>query len=291
MSEFSRWLTRKYPEYLLEQEAPPMQQPPPAQSTAEILRQRLQKRAAGAAGQGGAPAQQNQDAKAAAERIQQRLLQRQGAGTGVNPMQPKPDDNQNVESSAVISDEHLLQFCQNGYNFGPIYEKVKNNKPDVIKKVFDRLFELKRDKVDNLSGDPLNSLLGVQLKSGIDLIGKKQAMYILRKPLIEEWTKVQLAKFYNIDYKIKNYVGTSFRDIRNAYADDPNKMKTEFIEKIKAEKGLDELNTNDLFQLAIIEKEHNIGIITSDIAKQLMNDKRAKIDMQLMNFLQAISMR
>ena len=79
MSEFSRWLTRKYPEYFWEQEAPPMQQPPPAQSTAEILRQRLQKRAAG---QGGAPMQQNQDAKAAAERIQQRLLQRQGAGAG-----------------------------------------------------------------------------------------------------------------------------------------------------------------------------------------------------------------
>ena len=77
MSKFSRWLTRKYPEYLLEQESPPMQQPPPAQSSAEILlRQRLQKRAAG---QGGAPTQQNQDAKAAAERIQQRLQQRQGA--------------------------------------------------------------------------------------------------------------------------------------------------------------------------------------------------------------------
>ena len=291
MSEFSRWLTRKYPEYLLEQEAPPMQQNPPAQSAAEILKQRLQKRAAGAAGQGGAPAQQNQDAKAAAERIQQRLQQRQGAGAGVNPMQPKPDDNQNVESSAVISDEHLLQFCQNGYNFEPIYEKVKNNKPDVIKKVFDRLFELKRTKVDNLTEEPLNNLLLVQLKSGIDLIGKKQAMYILRRPFIQEWTKVKLAKFYNIDYKIKNYVNTSFRDIRNAYADDPNKMKTEFIEKIKAEEGLDKLNTNDLYDLARIEKEHNIGIITSDIAKQLMNDKRAKIDKQLMNSLQAISMR
>ena len=77
MSEFSRWLTRKYPEYFWEQEAPPMQQPPPAQSAPEILRQRLQKRAAG---QGNAPAQQNQDAKAAAERVQQRLQQRQGAG-------------------------------------------------------------------------------------------------------------------------------------------------------------------------------------------------------------------
>ena len=76
MSEFSRWLTRKYPEYFWEQEASPMQQNPPAQSAAEILRQRLQKRAAG---QGNAPTQQNQDAKAAAERIQQRLQQRQGA--------------------------------------------------------------------------------------------------------------------------------------------------------------------------------------------------------------------
>ena len=77
MSEFSNWLGKKYPEYFWEQEAPPMQQNPPAQSSSEILlRQRLQKRAAG---QGGAPMQQNQDAKAAAERIQQRLQQRQGA--------------------------------------------------------------------------------------------------------------------------------------------------------------------------------------------------------------------
>jgi hypothetical protein len=56
-----------------------MQQNPPAQSAAEILRQRLQKRAAG--GQGGAPMQQNQDnAQAAAERLKQRMQQRQGAG-------------------------------------------------------------------------------------------------------------------------------------------------------------------------------------------------------------------
>jgi len=77
MSEFSRWLTRKYPEYLLEQDAP-MQQNAPAQSAAEILRQRQQKRAAG--GQGGAPMQQNQDAQAAAERLKQRMQQRQNAG-------------------------------------------------------------------------------------------------------------------------------------------------------------------------------------------------------------------
>ena len=76
MSEFSRWLTRKYPEYLLEQDAP-MQQNAPAQSAAEILRQRLQKKAAG---QGGAPMQQNQDAQAAAERLKQRMQQRQNAG-------------------------------------------------------------------------------------------------------------------------------------------------------------------------------------------------------------------
>jgi hypothetical protein len=290
MSEFSRWLTRKYPEYLLEQDAP-MQQNPPAQSAAEILRQRLQKRAAGAGGQGGAPAQQNQDAQAAAERLKQRMQQRQNAGTGANPTQPKPADNQNVESSAVISDESLLQYCQNGYNFELIYEKVKNNKPDVIKKVFDRLFELKRNKVEYLSDDALGELLAVQLKSGIDLIGKKQAMYILRLPLKQEWTKVQLAKFYNIDYKIKNYTGTSFRDIRNFYADDPNKIKTEFIEKIKAGGGLDKLSTDELYQLTWMEKEYNIGIITSDIAKQLMNDNRAKVDVNLMNNLKAISMR
>ena len=77
MSEFSRWLARKYPEYLLEQDAP-MQQNAPAQSAAEILRQRQQKRAGG---QGGAPMQQNQDnAQAAAERLKQRMQQRQGAG-------------------------------------------------------------------------------------------------------------------------------------------------------------------------------------------------------------------
>jgi hypothetical protein len=82
MSEFSRWLTRKYPEYLLEQDAP-MQQNAPAQSAAEILRQRLQKRAAE---QGNVPTQQNQDAaQAAAERLKQRMQQRQGAGgTGAN---------------------------------------------------------------------------------------------------------------------------------------------------------------------------------------------------------------
>jgi len=85
MSEFSRWLTRKYPEYLLEQDVP-MQQNAPAQSAAEILRQRLQKRAGG---QGGAPMQQNQDAQAAAERLKQRMQQRQnaggtGTGTGAN---------------------------------------------------------------------------------------------------------------------------------------------------------------------------------------------------------------
>jgi hypothetical protein len=70
-------LARKYPEYLLEQDTP-MQQNAPAQSAAEILRQRLQKRAAG---QGSAPAQQNQDAaQAATERLKQRMQQRQGAG-------------------------------------------------------------------------------------------------------------------------------------------------------------------------------------------------------------------
>ena len=76
MSEFSRWLTRKYPEYLLEQDTP-MQQNAPAQSAAEILRQRQQKRAAE---QGNVPTQQNQDAKAAAERLKQRMQQRQNAG-------------------------------------------------------------------------------------------------------------------------------------------------------------------------------------------------------------------
>ena len=58
-------------------QAPPMQQNPPAQSAAEILRQRQQKRAAG---QGGASTQQNQDAQAAAERLKQRMQQRQNAG-------------------------------------------------------------------------------------------------------------------------------------------------------------------------------------------------------------------
>jgi len=65
----------------LEQDTPPMQQNAPAQSAAEILRQRQQKRAAG--GQGGAPMQQNQDnAQAAAERLKQRMQQRQNAGAG-----------------------------------------------------------------------------------------------------------------------------------------------------------------------------------------------------------------
>jgi hypothetical protein len=84
MSDFSNWLARKYPEYLFEQDAP-IQQNAPAQSAAEILRQRLQKRAGG---QGGDPTQQNQSAQAA-ERIQQRLQQRQTGGGG-QPMQPKP---------------------------------------------------------------------------------------------------------------------------------------------------------------------------------------------------------
>ena len=43
MSEFSRWLAKKYPEYLLEQEDTLMQQTPPAQTPAEKLRQRLEK--------------------------------------------------------------------------------------------------------------------------------------------------------------------------------------------------------------------------------------------------------
>jgi hypothetical protein len=86
MSDFSNWLARKYPEYLFEQDAP-IQQNAPAQSAAEILRQRLQKRAGG---QVGAPMQQNQDnAQAAADRLQQRLQQKQGGGGG-QPMQPKP---------------------------------------------------------------------------------------------------------------------------------------------------------------------------------------------------------
>ena len=62
-------------------QAPPMQQNPPAQSAPEILRQRLQKRAAG---QGGTPTQQTQDAKAAAEirdeKEQDELAQAYGKG-------------------------------------------------------------------------------------------------------------------------------------------------------------------------------------------------------------------
>ena len=73
MSDFSNWLARKYPEYLLEQDDAPMQQNPPAQSASEILRQRLQRRS-GAGGQGGNPTQQNQSAQAA-ERIQPNKLQ------------------------------------------------------------------------------------------------------------------------------------------------------------------------------------------------------------------------
>lgn len=68
MSEFSNWLARKYPEYLLEQDDAPMQQNPPAQSASEILRQRLQRRS-GAGGQGGNPTQQNQSAQAAGQNL------------------------------------------------------------------------------------------------------------------------------------------------------------------------------------------------------------------------------
>jgi len=67
-------------------QAPPMQQNAPAQSAAEILRQRLQKKTAG---QGSTPMQQNQDAKAAAERLQQRMQQRQGGGS--TPTQNQSD--------------------------------------------------------------------------------------------------------------------------------------------------------------------------------------------------------
>lgn len=70
-------------------QAPPMQQNPPAQSAAEILKQRLQKKTAG---QGSTPTQQTQDAKAAAERLQQKLQQRQSGGS-------TPTQNQNLNQS------------------------------------------------------------------------------------------------------------------------------------------------------------------------------------------------
>ena len=104
MSEFSRWLTRKYPEYLLEQDAP-MQQNAPAQSAAEILRQRLQKKAAG--GQGGTPMQQNQDAaQAAAERLKQRMQQRQNAGTGAAAAGAGANPNASNEVKTGFNEEY-----------------------------------------------------------------------------------------------------------------------------------------------------------------------------------------
>jgi hypothetical protein len=101
MSEFSRWLTKKYPEYLLEQDTP-MQQNPPAQSAAEILRQRLQKKAAG---QGGTSTQQNQDAaQAAAERLKQRMQQRQGAGgTGTGGSVKDFMNDKNLDSNKALT--------------------------------------------------------------------------------------------------------------------------------------------------------------------------------------------
>ena len=152
MSKFSRWLTRKYPEYLLEQEAPPMQQNPPAQSAAEILKQRLQKRAAG---QGNAPAQQNQDAKAAAERIQQRLQQRQGAagagagGTGGSVKDFMNDKNLDSRKALTILNtpnleltdqeaDHLLKaadiYSLSLCDIASEYENVPNFNKTAIKK-------------------------------------------------------------------------------------------------------------------------------------------------------------
>jgi hypothetical protein len=111
MSEFSRWLTRKYPEYLLEQDVP-MQQNAPAQSAVEILRQRLQKRAA--AGQGGASTQQNQDAKAAAERLQQRMQQRQGGGS--TPTQNQSDSSAGPALAFKLQTRVGLQIELDGEN-------------------------------------------------------------------------------------------------------------------------------------------------------------------------------
>ena len=114
MSEFSRWLTRKYPEYFWEQEAPPMQQNPPAQSAAEILRQRLQRRS-GAGGQGGAPAQQNQDAKAAAERIQPNKLQQNDNYIRGNPdYQPNKLQQNEFDTNTLKKLFSNLQLAKKG---------------------------------------------------------------------------------------------------------------------------------------------------------------------------------
>ena len=91
-------------------QAPPMQQNPPAQSAPEILRQRLQKRAAG---QGGTPTQQTQDAKAAAERLQQKLQQRQSGGS-------TPTQNQNLNQSDSTAGPALAFKLQT--KFGSLIE-------------------------------------------------------------------------------------------------------------------------------------------------------------------------
>jgi len=160
MSEFSRWLTRKYPEYLLEQESPPMQQNPPAQSTAEILRQRLQKRAAG---QGGAPAQQTQDAKAAAERIQQRLQQRQGTG-GASSIpsntsnEIKPGFNQEYgEYVQKIGEKYNNQCTENLSSYIRWMSTELNKKGDQ----YSELTNWKRGFPDNMTEDWLINYHGL----------------------------------------------------------------------------------------------------------------------------------
>ena len=81
MSEFSRWLAKKYPEYLLEQEDTSMQQTPPAQTTTEKLRQRLERDK-----QNKTPDQKAPDQKAPDQgsKIKQYLQQKQA---GVQPDQ------------------------------------------------------------------------------------------------------------------------------------------------------------------------------------------------------------
>ena len=215
MSEFSRWLTKKYPEYFWEQEAPPMQQNPPAQSSAEILlRQRLQKRAGG---QGSTPTQQTQDAKAAAERLQQRLQQRQGAGAagaGANPnASNEVKAGFNNEYSKYLIDCSIKNNDQCSENLGAYIWKMTNklfeiyNISDEELEYFNKKFGFTKDMVEdwwlNYHAAVYNNYFIIDRRTIMNNILKAKINYLIKYESIKE--HLYKIPWFNIKPEILNY--------------------------------------------------------------------------------------
>jgi hypothetical protein len=151
-------------------QAPPMQQNPPAQSAAEILRQRQQKRAAE---QGNVPTQQTQDAKAAAERLQQRMQQRQGGGS--TPTQNQSDSSKEL----TYNDEKLgyyIQEMKRLIHFDLIYSTDKDGNKTLEKGPDGKpLGEMKFKNKDNMRFEDYNHYtkdIYVIRKDGVYISGK-----------------------------------------------------------------------------------------------------------------------